>query len=167
MVAGDRLFPVLGNQSMSQPPTADRIGGSVRRGGGGLSVEEGFDGSAGLGELCAGALEGVADRGEDVRQVLQVSREALDLGRDPADLPAPVVPQIPPAQQVLDTHPRIVKPSLAATPHAAPPAPGADWPPPAPSMYRYSTLSSARSSTDRASDYGSEGWGFESLRARK
>src|ERR1700730_17455635 len=25
---------------------------------------------------------------------------------------------------------------------------------------------SARSSTDRASDYGSEGWGFESLRAR-
>src|SRR5579872_7218759 len=24
----------------------------------------------------------------------------------------------------------------------------------------------ARSSTDRASDYGSEGWGFESLRAR-
>ncbi len=26
---------------------------------------------------------------------------------------------------------------------------------------------SARSSTDRASDYGSEGWGFESLRARK
>jgi hypothetical protein len=25
----------------------------------------------------------------------------------------------------------------------------------------------ARSSTDRASDYGSEGWGFESLRARK
>ena len=24
---------------------------------------------------------------------------------------------------------------------------------------------SARSSTDRASDYGSEGWGFESLRA--
>ena len=26
--------------------------------------------------------------------------------------------------------------------------------------------SSARSSTDRASDYGSEGWGFESLRAR-
>ena len=28
------------------------------------------------------------------------------------------------------------------------------------------TLPSARSSTDRASDYGSEGWGFESLRAR-
>src|ERR1700760_5107805 len=26
---------------------------------------------------------------------------------------------------------------------------------------------SARSSTDRASDYGSEGWGFESLRARQ
>jgi hypothetical protein len=25
----------------------------------------------------------------------------------------------------------------------------------------------ARSSTDRASDYGSEGWGFESLRARR
>ena len=25
----------------------------------------------------------------------------------------------------------------------------------------------ARSSTDRASDYGSEGWGFESLRAHK
>src|SRR3984885_3349893 len=25
----------------------------------------------------------------------------------------------------------------------------------------------ARSSTDRASDYGSEGWGFESLRARQ
>ena len=33
---------------------------------------------------------------------------------------------------------------------------------------RYAGLSlpSARSSTDRASDYGSEGWGFESLRAR-
>ena len=28
-------------------------------------------------------------------------------------------------------------------------------------------ISSARSSTDRASDYGSEGWGFESLRARQ
>ena len=28
-----------------------------------------------------------------------------------------------------------------------------------------SLKSSARSSTDRASDYGSEGWGFESLRA--
>ena len=28
------------------------------------------------------------------------------------------------------------------------------------------TTPSARSSTDRASDYGSEGWGFESLRAR-
>ena len=27
--------------------------------------------------------------------------------------------------------------------------------------------SSARGSTDRASDYGSEGWGFESLRARE
>src|SRR5215510_12824901 len=30
----------------------------------------------------------------------------------------------------------------------------------------YTAESCARSSTDRASDYGSEGWGFESLRAR-
>jgi hypothetical protein len=34
------------------------------------------------------------------------------------------------------------------------------------SEVRWKTLSSARGSTDRASDYGSEGWGFESLRAR-
>src|ERR1019366_8181302 len=30
----------------------------------------------------------------------------------------------------------------------------------------YTARTCARSSTDRASDYGSEGWGFESLRAR-
>jgi hypothetical protein len=31
----------------------------------------------------------------------------------------------------------------------------------------YAGFACARSSTDRASDYGSEGWGFESLRARR
>src|SRR5699024_11467970 len=33
-------------------------------------------------------------------------------------------------------------------------------------LIRSVQLASARSLTDRASDYGSEGWGFESLRAR-
>src|SRR6185503_21312167 len=39
-------------------------------------------------------------------------------------------------------------------------------PPPMLTRRPYNLMTCARSSTDRASDYGSEGWGFESLRAR-
>src|SRR6478736_4292919 len=39
-------------------------------------------------------------------------------------------------------------------------------PPPRLTRRPHNLMTCARSSTDRASDYGSEGWGFESLRAR-
>ena len=46
---------------------------------------------------------------------------------------------------------------------------GCHRPPPPQALLPYTVEGSAcaRSSTDRASDYGSEGWGFESLRARQ